>query len=86
MPQSAFRSPGDSALGRVINGDFHRDLIARENADIVHSEFTGNVRRHDHIVRELYLERSVRQSFYDGTFKLNYIILRQMRFLLALFP
>lgn len=83
LPQSAFRSPGDSALGRVVDGNFHRDLIARENADIVHSELTGNMSRDNHVIRKLNLERSVRQRFHDCTFELNYIILRQMRFLLA---
>lgn len=71
-------SPGDSAFGGVIDGYFHRNLITGQDLDIIHSELAGNMGRHDHVVRELYFERSVRQCFHDRTLEFNYVILRQI--------
>ena len=56
---SLFGAPGDPPLRRVINGYFHRDLIAGQNLDIIHSQFPGDVRRNDHLIGQLYLEGSI---------------------------
>ena len=37
-------APGDPAAGQVIRGHLHRDLIAGQNPDEIHSEFSGNMR------------------------------------------
>ena len=77
-PGLTLGSPGDSALCGVVDGYFHRDLITGQDLDIIHSELAGNMGRHDHVVRELYFERSVRQCFHDRTLEFNYVILRQI--------
>ncbi len=77
IPVSALGTPSDSSLGRIIDRDLYRDLVARQDPDIIHPQLARNMRGHDHIVRQLYLEGCVWKCFYDDTFKFNNIILRQ---------
>ena len=78
---SALRTPRNPTFRRVIDRNFDRNLITGQYFDIVHSEFAGNMRGNDHIIRQLHLEGRVRQCFYDDTFKFDYIIFRQILFL-----
>jgi hypothetical protein len=78
---SALCTPRNPTLGRVIDRNFDRNLVAGQNFDIVHSEFAGNMRGNDHIIRQFHLESRVWKCFYDDTFKFDYIILRQILFL-----
>ena len=78
---SALCTPRNPTFRRVIDRNFDRDLITGQYFDIVHSEFAGNMRGNDHIIRQLHLEGRVRQCFYDDTFKFDYIIFRQILFL-----
>ena len=36
-------APGDPAAGQVIRGHLHRNLVAGQNPDEIHSEFPGNM-------------------------------------------
>ena len=56
-----FSAPGDSTLGKVIDGNLDGYLISRQYPYIIHSEFARNVGCYDVSVRELYLEVCVRQ-------------------------
>ena len=39
-----FAAPGDPATGQVVGRHLHRDLIAGQNPDEIHSELSGNMR------------------------------------------
>jgi len=56
-----FRSPCDSSLGKVVNGNFNRDLIAGEDLDIIHTKLTRNVGCNDVPVGKLNLEYGIGQ-------------------------
>jgi hypothetical protein len=56
---------GDSASGEVIWGEFHLDLVAWQDADVVHAHFAGDVRQYLVPVVEFDLEHGVRQRFED---------------------
>ena len=56
-----FRSPCDSSLGKVVNGNFNRDLIAGEDLDIIHTQLTRNVGGNDVPVGKLDLEYGIGQ-------------------------
>ena len=36
-------APGDPAAGQIVRGHFHRNLVAGQNPDEIHSEFSGNM-------------------------------------------
>ena len=72
-----FRTPGDTALIQVVNGNLNGHLVTGQNLDIVHSQLSGNMSRDNVLIRQLDLEVCVGQSLNDNAFKLNNIVLRQ---------
>jgi len=72
-----FSSPCDSALRKVINGNFDRNLITGENFNIIHTKLTRNVGSNDMPIGKLNLEYSVRQCLYDRTLEFYNVVLRQ---------
>ena len=75
---SLFFSPGDPTLGQIVDRNLDGYGVARENADIVHTEFTGDMCVHDISVWQFHLEGGVRQSLqHNAVFKFNQIIFRQ---------
>ena len=83
MRVSLFAAPGDSSLRRVIDRYLDRDLVAEQNLDIVHAEFTGDMGGYDHIVRQFDLEGRVGKNLNDCTLKFDYIVFRQNNLLLS---
>ena len=72
-----FSAPGDSTLGKVVNGNLNGYLISRQYPYIIHSEFARNVGIYDVSVGKLYLEVCIRQCLKYNALELYYIILRQ---------
>jgi len=61
----AFRDP---APRQIIRGNFQNHSIARQNPDVVHPEFSGDVPQNRLSRFKLYSELSVRQRFNNLAF------------------
>ena len=70
-----FCSPGDASLGQVIYRNLNGYAVTGENANIVHTKLTRDMRGHDMTVGELHLEACVGQCLNDHAFKFDYVIL-----------
>ena len=79
-----FAAPGDSALRGVIDRNLDCDLVAKQDLDIVHAEFAGDMGGYDHIVGQFDLEGCIGEYLNDWTFKLHYVIFRQKNLLLSI--
>ena len=77
------RAPSYSALRRVVDRYFDRNLVSGKDFDIVHAELSGNARRNDHFVGKLDFECCVGERFYDYSLKFDDIILGLNFFLLV---
>ena len=58
-PQSGFAAPGDPALRQIVRAHLQLDGIAFDDADIIHSQLTGNIRRNDVAVGQPDFERAL---------------------------
>ena len=56
---------GDTSSGEVVRSEFHLDLVAGENADVVHSHLSRDVRQHLVAVLEFDPEHRVRERLED---------------------
>ena len=74
---SLFSSPCDSALCKVVYGNFDRDLIAGKNLDIIHAKLARNMSGDDVPIGKLNLEYGVGQCLYDRTLEFYNVVLRQ---------
>ena len=72
-----FRTPGDTALFQVVNGNLNGYLVTGQNFDIIHTQLTRNMRRYDVLIGKLDLEGCIGQCLNDYAFKFNYIIFSQ---------
>ena len=72
-----FRTPGDTALFQVVDGNLNGYLITGQNFDIIHAQLSGNMSRDHVLIRQLDLEGRVGQCLNDDALKLNNIVLRQ---------
>ena len=52
---------GDAALGEVVGGHFHSDLVAFQDTDVILAHFAGNVAEHGGAVLQLDAEQRVGQ-------------------------
>mgnify|MGYP000251030741 len=68
----------DAPAIQVVDGQLDRDLIAREDLDVVHTHLPRNVGQDLVAVLELDLEHRVRQRFKDRALKLDDILFRQL--------
>ena len=68
----------DTPAIQVVDGQLDRDLVARENLDVVHTHLPRNVGQDLVAVLELDLEHRVRQRFKDRALKLDDILFRQL--------
>jgi hypothetical protein len=68
----------DAPAIQVVDGQLYRDLIAREDLDVVHTHLPRNVGQDLVAVLELDLEHRVRQRFKDRALKLDDILFRQL--------
>ena len=64
--KSGFAAPGDAPLRQIVRAHLEFDSVAFDDADIVHSQLSGNVRRDDVPVGKPYFERGVGKSFDDS--------------------
>ena len=70
-------SPDNSALCQVIGAHLKRDLIAGKNTDEILAKLSGNVRKNNCTILQLYTEHCIRKLFYNYAFQFNYICLGQ---------
>ena len=74
---STLAAPGDATPGQIIGRNFNLDLIARIDADEVHSNLTGDL-SHDFMpAGHLDAEIRVGQRFDDDAFNLDIVALGQ---------
>src|SRR3954452_13312678 len=52
---------GDATSGEVVGSEFHLNLVAGQDADVVHPHFPGDVRQHFVAIFELDPEHRVRE-------------------------
>ena len=84
MDWSLFISPNDSSLREIVWRHFHCNLIARQNTDVVHTEFSADRSKYDVSVLQFYLKHSVRQLLCYYALNLNYICFRHSIYLPAM--
>lgn len=63
--------------GEVVRRQLHRDLVARENADVVHTNLAGDRAENGHTVLQLNAKHGVGQRLSDRTFKFDGVFLLQ---------
>ena len=68
-------APGDAPLGEIVGGNFHRYLIAGQDADVVHAQLAGDMRQDDMPAGQPHLELGIWQCFYYLALDLNDILL-----------
>lgn len=66
---------GDATAGEVVRRQLHRDLVARENADVVHTNLAGDRAENGHTVLQLNAKHGVGQRLSDRTFKFDGVFL-----------
>ena len=74
---SLFSSPCDSALCKVVYGNFNRNLISGKNFNIVHAKLTRDMSGNDVPIGKLNLEYGVRQCLNNRTLEFYNVVLRQ---------
>ncbi len=72
-----FRTPGYTALGKVVDRYLNGNLVSRQYSNIVHSKLTRNMSCYYMPVGKLYFEGRVRQRLNNCTFKFDHIVLWQ---------
>ena len=68
-------SIGDPTAGEVVRSEFHLDLVAWEDSDVVHPHLPGDVREHLVSVVEFDLEHGSRQRLEDLALEYDRIFL-----------
>lgn len=59
-------SETDPSFRQVVWRHFHLDPVARQNLDVVHPHFAGDVGRDDVTILQFHSEHGVGQRFEDG--------------------
>lgn len=62
---------GDTAARQVVNRKLDGYLVARQDFDVVHAHFAGNMRQNLMAVLEFDLEHRVRKGFENRSFKFD---------------
>ena len=70
-------TPSDASLVEVVNRNLNGNTVTGQNSDIIHSQLTGNMSRHNVLIGKLHFEGGIGQSLDNNTLKFNNIILRQ---------
>ena len=68
-----FAAPGDPATGQVIGRHLHGDLIAGQDPDEIHSEFSGDVCQNHVAISNVHLESRVGQGLYHNAFHFDHV-------------
>jgi len=66
---------GDAALGEVVGGHLQRDVVSREDADVVLAHLARRVGDEHVPVVELHAEAGIRQHFVDDAVHLDQFFL-----------
>jgi hypothetical protein len=69
-------SVGDPASAEVVRGEFHLNLVARQNSDVVHPHFSGDVGQHLVAIIEFDPKHRVRERFDNRSFEDDRVFLR----------
>ncbi len=69
-------SIGDSTTSEVVRSELYLDLVARKDADVVHSHLSADVRQHLVAVFELDAEHGVRQRLGDRALEHDGVVFR----------
>lgn len=72
---ASFRTEHDPGTGQVIGGQFHRNLVTGQDADVVHPHLARDMPEYDVSIFKLDPERRVRQRFKDLALHLDGIFL-----------
>ncbi len=83
--QSVFAAPGDPALREIVRAHFQFDHISRDDPDIIHTKFSGNVCRDHMTVGKLHFKRRIRQRLDDFAFGLYNVVFGHKNSLRKLF-
>ena len=73
-------SPGDASAGQIVRRHLHRDLIAGENPDEVHSELTGDMSKDRVTLADIYHKHRVGQGLDYRALEFDYIVFCQSKF------
>src|ERR1019366_5665348 len=74
----SFEPVGNAALGQVVGGHFHENLIASENADSIFAHLSRRVGDDLMVVLELDAKGGIREQFDDGPRKFEQFFLRHL--------
>ena len=72
---SLFVSIGDPTSGEVVRGELYLDTIARQDSDVMHAHFSGDVGQHLVAIFKLDAKHCVGERFYNRSFKHNCVFL-----------
>ena len=72
-----FAAIGDPPAVRVVHGKFDRNLVTRQDLDVMHTHLAGNVSQYLVAVLELNPKHSVGQCFEDCALKFDNILFCQ---------
>ena len=57
----------NTSFGKIVRRHFDLHLVTRQNFDVMHSHFTGNMADDDMTILKLHSEHGIGQSFQYGT-------------------
>jgi len=66
----------NSTPGEVVGGELYLNLVARQNADVVHTHLSGDMSQDFVAIFEFDSEHGVRKRFDNGAFKHNGVFFR----------
>lgn len=72
-----FEPIGDAAAVQIVDGQFDRHLVARQDLDVVHTHLAGDMGQYLVAIFELHPKHSVRQRLQDGPLELDNIFFGQ---------
>ena len=68
-----FVTPDDPAFRQIIGGQFQSNLVAGQDADVIHTQLAADVGQDYMLVFQLHLEHGVGQLFHYPAFNFNHI-------------
>ena len=71
----SLKSVGDTTTGEVVGGELNLNLVAGENADVMHAHLSADVREHLMTVLQLDAKHRVRQRLGDSALEHDRIFL-----------
>ena len=72
-------SVNDTTAFEVVRSHLNHNAVARQDADVVHTHFAGDVSKYDMAVLKLDTEHRIGQGLNDRTLELNYFLCTFLR-------